>query len=261
MEENSIDKIMDKLNSENIFISGIYNYCDRWCERCSYTDRCLNYATAEEFMETEDGKEPTLEDTIEMLSNMFNAIINFLQREAEKRGIDLREEVDTSEEEKAREKAYTHPLAARSYEYFQFVHNWFQSRDELLTGKAHEFIKFAQLGLDEEKIEKNVYDFKDALEVIQWYFTLIRVKLLRALDTKFYDSLDDPEFNAEQYNTSAKIALIGCTRSREAWKTLYDFLVDDQDKILDILAYLDRLIKDINKEFPDLATFKRPYFD
>jgi hypothetical protein len=22
------------------FISGIYNYCDRWCERCSMTARC-----------------------------------------------------------------------------------------------------------------------------------------------------------------------------------------------------------------------------
>jgi len=26
------------------FISGIYNYCDRWCERCPFTARCLNYA-------------------------------------------------------------------------------------------------------------------------------------------------------------------------------------------------------------------------
>src|SRR5258705_2000420 len=26
-------------------ISGIYNYCDRWCERCPLTSRCLVYAT------------------------------------------------------------------------------------------------------------------------------------------------------------------------------------------------------------------------
>jgi hypothetical protein len=24
-------------------IPGIYNYCDRWCERCQLTSRCLNY--------------------------------------------------------------------------------------------------------------------------------------------------------------------------------------------------------------------------
>ena len=27
------------------FISGIYNYCDRWCERCQFTSRCFLYAT------------------------------------------------------------------------------------------------------------------------------------------------------------------------------------------------------------------------
>src|SRR5215475_1723060 len=26
-------------------ISGIYNYCDRWCERCAFTSRCFLYAT------------------------------------------------------------------------------------------------------------------------------------------------------------------------------------------------------------------------
>ncbi|HET6989713.1 MAG TPA: hypothetical protein VFJ43_00240, partial [Bacteroidia bacterium] len=27
-------------NPDNI--PGIYNYCDRWCERCTFTSRCLN---------------------------------------------------------------------------------------------------------------------------------------------------------------------------------------------------------------------------
>ena len=28
---------------EERFISGIYNYCDRWCERCRMTQRCFLY--------------------------------------------------------------------------------------------------------------------------------------------------------------------------------------------------------------------------
>lgn len=31
-----------KLVKEGNFIEGIYNYCDRWCEKCSFTARCLN---------------------------------------------------------------------------------------------------------------------------------------------------------------------------------------------------------------------------
>ena len=30
------------------FIPGIFNYCDRWCERCPFTARCLNFALSEE---------------------------------------------------------------------------------------------------------------------------------------------------------------------------------------------------------------------
>ena len=30
------------------YISGIYNYCDRWCERCQFTSRCLNCTLVEE---------------------------------------------------------------------------------------------------------------------------------------------------------------------------------------------------------------------
>jgi hypothetical protein len=29
-------------------IPGIYNYCDRWCERCSLTARCLTFAMEED---------------------------------------------------------------------------------------------------------------------------------------------------------------------------------------------------------------------
>lgn len=29
-------------------IAGIYNYCDRWCERCPFTARCMNCAMQEE---------------------------------------------------------------------------------------------------------------------------------------------------------------------------------------------------------------------
>lgn len=36
------------------FIPSIYNYCDRWCERCPFTARCLNYAMGAEMEGRED---------------------------------------------------------------------------------------------------------------------------------------------------------------------------------------------------------------
>jgi len=33
-----------KLAADPPFIAGIYNYCDRWCERCPLSHRCLTHA-------------------------------------------------------------------------------------------------------------------------------------------------------------------------------------------------------------------------
>ncbi|HET55439.1 MAG TPA: hypothetical protein ENN33_09515 [Ignavibacteria bacterium] len=261
MKKKGIRGMIEKLNEPNNFISGIYNYCDGWCERCSYTDRCLNYSSRDEYGFNNEDDEGTLDNTLDSVFEIFSDISAFLKEEAEKSGIDLNEEVDMSDYENAKEKAYSHPLTKKTYKYFQLVNDWFKSRKEIVTQQTDEFIKFAELGFDEEKIQSNVNEFQDAIEVIQWYYTLIRVKIIRALHTKFDKSYVDEEFTFEQVNTSAKIALVGCEKSLAAWKTLYEYLKEDEDKILTILAYLDKLIKSIKEEFPDVAEYKRPYFD
>src|SRR4051812_22950178 len=38
-------------DKDSHFIPGIYNYCDRWCERCAFTHRCRVYSTQQEFEE------------------------------------------------------------------------------------------------------------------------------------------------------------------------------------------------------------------
>jgi hypothetical protein len=38
-------KEINELAKSPNLVSGIRNYCDRWCERCPLTTRCLVYAT------------------------------------------------------------------------------------------------------------------------------------------------------------------------------------------------------------------------
>ncbi len=261
MKQKGIRGMIQKLNEPNNFLSGIYNYCDGWCERCAFTDRCLNYASRAEYGLDDESTGGSIDKTLEGISEMFADLISFLKEEAEKRGIDLDEEIDMSEEENAMHKAQVHPLAKKTWDYFKIVNDWLKSRKEILTKKAEEFLKFVEIGLNEEKIENNAKEIQDALEVVRWYFTLINVKTIRALHTKFENTYNDDEFKYEQVNTSAKIALIGCEKSLMAWQTIYEHLSEDEDKILEILAYLAELKKDIIKEFPDVVNFKRPYFD
>jgi len=45
------DKLIEMAENPDL-IPGIYNYCDRWCERCTFTSRCLTFLTEEEKRES-----------------------------------------------------------------------------------------------------------------------------------------------------------------------------------------------------------------
>jgi hypothetical protein len=46
------------------FIPSIFNYCDRWCERCAFTGRCQSFAMEKEILEISDTCEKSPEEKI-----------------------------------------------------------------------------------------------------------------------------------------------------------------------------------------------------
>jgi hypothetical protein len=81
-----------KLAGSGKFIPGIYNYCDRWCERCTMTAKCLTFA--QEQATREDATDPETNDINnekfwESLHLSFQVTLELIQDEARRRGIDL----------------------------------------------------------------------------------------------------------------------------------------------------------------------------
>src|SRR6266700_2885733 len=73
------------------FISGIYNYCDRWCERCPLTARCMVYASEKA---DEDNDDPEVHDINSAkfwsrLESMFREAHEMIVEWAEEAGLDL----------------------------------------------------------------------------------------------------------------------------------------------------------------------------
>jgi len=68
-----------KLTKDPKYIPGIYNYCDRWCERCQFTSRCLNCTLVEEqfgdLQENDELNEAFWQRFSEMLQNTL-AMVN-----------------------------------------------------------------------------------------------------------------------------------------------------------------------------------------
>ena len=80
------------------FISGIYNYCDRWCERCAFSSRCLLYATEKEDPDLDDSDVRDLKNAKfwRKLDSIFKDAHEFIRECAEEAGVDL-EAIETDE--------------------------------------------------------------------------------------------------------------------------------------------------------------------
>lgn len=77
--------MMNELNFMHENISGIFNYCDRWCEKCSYINRCLLFKQEAEreikhILWDEDKNDPDLiaKDLADDFKETFAHINNFM---------------------------------------------------------------------------------------------------------------------------------------------------------------------------------------
>ena len=240
-------KRLQDLADSGRFIPGIYNYCDRWCERCAKTAKCLLYAQEQEM---KDGADPESNDMNnekfwEQIRLSFEVVFDMLQEDAERLGIDLNcpvekvtenEHVETSVEKIAREYGFQ-------------MHDWLKNNHENFSEKAELLL------LVKDELAVN---FSGAVEVLQWYSFFIAAKVHRA-----HFDLTDMNDGDDEYDHlgSAKIALIGVERSLSALSALYPALPLQEDKILGFLTKLASIKKELCHIFPRVEEFKRPGFD
>lgn len=166
------------------FIPGIYNYCDRWCERCSFTSRCLLFAMNEEQFADPESRDINNEKFWRNLHATFQMTKEMLKEMAEEEGIDL-DSPDTEsameEQKKIRDEAESSLLSQEAKAYADMVDAWLSSSKTLFEEKDQSLNQQVQLSLSNTDPEVEVVTIKDAVEVIRWYQHQIYVKLMRAL--------------------------------------------------------------------------------
>jgi len=244
------------------FISGIYNYCDRWCERCPFTFRCLNYAMGEEDKDDPTGHDIKSEDFWKKVEESLELATELLEEMAREQGIDLNEidaEEINQEQERSREAAESHDLSQSANQYADMVDSWFESNQAIFQQRQQDLTTELEIGIGEKHLYEEAESIVEATEVIHWYQHQIYVKLMRALTQPERDVYEDEIQNDS--NGSAKVALIGIGRSIGAWGKLIEHFPEQSDNILDILLHLDRLRKRTEITFPHAQAFKRPGFD
>lgn len=241
---------LTKLAGDKRFIPGIYNYCDRWCERCPQTSRCLNFAISEEEFADPETRDIKNEAFWKKLSEVFSETIELLKEEAEKRGLDL-EAIDTEEVapelEQRVETAENQEVCRLARLYGDLVEDWIKSADNIF---------FSNPVLPEEDVALD-----EAIEVIRWYRHFIYVKLNRAVRGELADAEKEFEEFPRDSEGSAKVALIGIDRSISSWGTVYAHDLLHDDKILRFISCLELLRETVQNAFPGARSFIRPGFD
>lgn len=245
MKPEELKNKMKEISNRSGYIDGIYNYCDRWCERCQYTSKCRNYAFSQE---TDANTDINNEEFWGGLSNIFQATVMLIKEDMEKRGIDIDDFEDVEVKEISNPKE--HPLHILSYDLALEIHKWFEQNAELLKKKS----KINNI------IDKDLnIKFVDAVEVIQWYNFFISAKIYRSLP-HYEIEIEDADFQSDS-DGSAKIAILSIERSIASWGVLYEIIPEQEDIILSFLSKLSRLLEMTKKQFPQAMSFHRPGFD
>jgi hypothetical protein len=177
---------------ESRFIVGVFNYCDRWCEKCRFNDRCRVYDSERAMRERheilgEDPDDPAV--WMQDVQNTFQETFDLLQEMADEAGVDLDDLPESLPiKNPIRDESFDPPLLARTKELMGKV-------DPLLDRVREEIPQLGeQLGNslfreeDEAKVEARgqeiitaVQSVRDAYELLCQYRFFIVVKMTRAL--------------------------------------------------------------------------------
>lgn len=227
-------------------IAGVHNYCDSWCERCPFTTRCAVHA---------------IQVAIEMCGGDSTAGFELavsppppMTAEEERRRETLIEAMNACEPTDADVKAFAREEDARSERIDETAAVTASTQASLLMDAWFDAHNTPEKPMGGPAAE--------ALQVVRWDRYLIPVKVRRALrgldeflggDTTW----DDPVQN--DWNGTAKLALLCIRRSIEAWDTLAEAL-DDPDA-RGVADQLRALQAEVERTFPDASRFIRPGFD
>ncbi len=246
------------------YIDGIFNYCNRWCEKCKFTSNCRLFSTESRIYTHEilnHGKLPNTEDIIKDEINDSEEFDDEIEENDFLEEIDLDFEDDEEDDDdddfinrfKEKKEYQVEKLAD---EYFNKAHSFLKSLDDKFNLSER---------INQKSKEPEAQTLSDNIETVSWYHMFIMVKIKRALGGKGELKIGMDEFDNEissyDMNGSAKIAAIGVKESQKALNNLLSLVEDFSSEIEEMMVLLGKILNQLDVEFPNYKDFKRPGFD
>lgn len=253
------------------FIPGIYNYCDRWCERCKLRAHCVSFAMESKIEEKGlIGKKSEIALDINSpwgsLLDMVESTLGVLHEIAEEHGLEVE---DIFEAENIRPQMW---IDDSDFDMDEELDEYIRSSELIKMSQIYEHLAeecldnvFEELDEKEESTgEKHgeIPEVVEALEVLNRYIDLLRIKLTNALQEGYPKMSPRKKRECKLYAIgSSKVALLGIERMLESWEIIKGVCPKQSRLITHQMLILNQLAKDTERKFPAARTFLRPGFE
>lgn len=244
MDDAEFDRLIARAANPNL-IPGIYNYCDRRCDRCRFAERCLSHLEAREHPSPPSEHPGTAIGAV--VGGSIGRALEMVRIIAERQGLDFR----VTPEDRARQereceaqerRTLTDPLVALSRQYA--LTTWPITR-----------------ALWPIVMERGDEGIVEALETIERLCTSVSSKVYRAVRGTTEPDFDATDLQSDP-NGSAKIARLIIDESCRAWRVLMEIGRATADGVpARLVRMLDDLDVGVAARFPRAMEFIRPGFD
>ena len=216
------------------FIVGVFNYCDRWCERCPLTGRCRVFA-AEAEMDFENANGPLTEPRAVRERRRLFAQVAEIHAQAE----ELPEEAL--------------PKPGHQVGHLPADMEPSPGVDPGLAANAVDIRKKLH------KLEMSpVPSVRLAIETIKYFSLYVPMKMVRTLAQVARAGPGDQQSDA---NGSGKAALLGLDRMERSWQSLVDTHHVSASVAAPFLAEIARMQRNLHRAVPNARAFVRPGLD
>lgn len=261
---------------EGDFIPGIYNYCNRWCERCLYTDKCMTFASEillRREIEAEERRKKSMEENKDFWDKVNKTISDAAELIDEEIPLakydksslfeqweDENVEEEMKEHKEKRTKAKNQETSKVALKYQKTVHQWFEERKDILKQEFNHETKVFDVSYPGITDELKLKQFSEMVEIIQWYHIQLWVKINRAYTSLYEEEEDQEMFEGfpKDSDGSAMVALMGIDSSIGAWSYLMGKLTSEKETIKPMIRMLLYLKMELEKKFPGAKDFVWP---
>jgi len=230
-----------------LFIESIFNYCNRRCARCAFTERCLLYSDLREYEERHPDRGP-----LEQSHDSFQECFRLLEQWCEREGIDFAQLKSEAQSEQAEADMKRLEDAIRS-----------EPLQKLATTYTHAALKLVDALSSARALRAWPLEVGEAIDTIAWNAGMVTTKVHRALHgLAGWDDAADQDLVQNDWNGSAKVARLIVAESKNAWHVVMQAGAAAPDSPLtQLIALLDRIEAGLDDRFPQAMEFLRPGFD